>query len=129
LAIKAQKWQKTALAGMAHPPKRGKRAQKKGAFGPFRPKKVAARIIWHEFLTRGLLGEKFFEPTQGLDEEPAGQKFLPNDERRDFLFPKWTKSHLLLFPFSRFLWLGHSFQGRFLPFLGLFCQKMSKMGP
>jgi hypothetical protein len=23
----------------------------------------------------------------------------------------------------------HSGQGRFLPFLGLFCQKMSKMGP
>jgi hypothetical protein len=40
---------------MAHPPKRGKRAQKKGAFGPFRPKKVAALIIWHEFLTSGLL--------------------------------------------------------------------------
>jgi hypothetical protein len=43
------------MAGMAHPPKRGKRAQKKGAFGPFRPKKVAALIIWHEFLTSGLL--------------------------------------------------------------------------
>jgi hypothetical protein len=58
LAKKAQKWQKTALAGMAHPAKRGKRAQKKGAFGPFRPKKVAALIIWHEFLTSGLLVEK-----------------------------------------------------------------------
>jgi hypothetical protein len=58
LAKKAQKWQKTALAGMAHPPKRGKRAQKKGAFGPFRPKKVAALIIWHEFLSRGRRGVK-----------------------------------------------------------------------
>jgi hypothetical protein len=55
LAKKAQNWQKTALAGMAHPPNRGKRAQKKRAFGPFRPKKVAALIIWHEFLTSGLL--------------------------------------------------------------------------
>jgi hypothetical protein len=42
---------------MAHPPKRGKRAQKKGAFGPFRPKKVAALIIWHECLSSGLLVE------------------------------------------------------------------------
>jgi hypothetical protein len=58
LEKKDQKWQKTAQAGMAHPPKRGKQAQKKGAFGPFRPKKVAALIIWHEFLTSGLLVEK-----------------------------------------------------------------------
>ena len=55
LAKKGQKWQKTALAGMAHPPKRGKRAQKRGAFGPFRPKEVATLVIWHEFLTSGLL--------------------------------------------------------------------------
>jgi hypothetical protein len=58
LAKKPQNWKKTALAGMAHPPKRGKRAQKKGAFGPFRPKKVAAIIIWQEFLTSGILVEK-----------------------------------------------------------------------
>jgi hypothetical protein len=55
LAKKAQKWQKTDLAGIAHPQKRGKLAQKKGSFGPFRQKKVAALIIWHEFLTSRLL--------------------------------------------------------------------------
>jgi hypothetical protein len=51
LAKNAQIWQKTALAGMAHPPKRGKRAQKKGAFGPFKQKKVAEIIILHKYFT------------------------------------------------------------------------------
>jgi hypothetical protein len=79
LAFFGKKPEKTGLAGMAHPPKRGKRAQKKGAFGPFRPKKVAALIIWHEFLTSGRL--LFFG---GLVErqkkdEAAGQKFVPKD--------------------------------------------------
>jgi hypothetical protein len=64
---------------MAHPPKRGKRAQKKGAFGPFRPKKVAALIIWHEFLTIGheldkLLGFEVFMSSLG-----AGPKAVSND--------------------------------------------------
>jgi hypothetical protein len=62
---------------MAHPPKRGKRAQKKGAFGPFRPKKVAALFIWHEFLCRGLLEVK--ERERSCLEEAAGHKFVPND--------------------------------------------------
>jgi hypothetical protein len=79
LSKKAQQWQKTALAGLAHPLKRGKRAQKKGAFGPFRPKKVAALIIWHEFLTSGLLVEKLLGFQEFLSEEAAGQKFVPND--------------------------------------------------
>jgi hypothetical protein len=43
LAKKAQKWQKSALAGMAHPPKRGNRAHMMGAFGPCRPWGVADR--------------------------------------------------------------------------------------
>jgi hypothetical protein len=51
----AQKCKKTALAGLAHPPTRVKRAKKTGAFGPFWTNKVAALIIWHEFLTSGLL--------------------------------------------------------------------------
>jgi hypothetical protein len=58
LEKKAQKWQKTALAGKANPPKRGKLAQNKCAFGTFRPKKVAALIIWNVFLTSGHLVEK-----------------------------------------------------------------------
>jgi hypothetical protein len=85
LAKKAQKWQKTALAGMAHPPKRGKRAQQKGAFGPFRPKKVAALIIWHEFLTSGLI-VWFLAETKTV--EAGGEKFVQNDERCDLLCPE-----------------------------------------
>jgi hypothetical protein len=57
LAKIALNWLNSALAGMAHPPKRGKRAQKKGAFGPFMPMKVAAIIIWDVFLTSGILVE------------------------------------------------------------------------
>jgi hypothetical protein len=62
---------------MAHPPKRGKRAQKKGAYGPFRPKKVAALLICHEFLTSALLVFISFESKK--NSEAAGQKFVPND--------------------------------------------------
>jgi hypothetical protein len=40
-----------------------------------------------------------------------------------------THRPLLLGPFSPVWWVCQSGQGRFLPLLGLFCQKMSKMGP
>jgi hypothetical protein len=63
----AKKWKKTALAGMAHPPTRGTPPKSGGSLVPklsggrkreqkFRPKEVAALVIWHEFLTSGLLG-------------------------------------------------------------------------
>ena len=61
---------------MAHPPKRGKRAQKRGAFGPFRPKEVATLVIWHEFLTSGPLVIKCVCAI--YYSEAAGQKFVPN---------------------------------------------------
>jgi hypothetical protein len=61
-------------------------------------------------------------------EEAAGQKFVPNDERSDFLWPKGTKSPLLLGPFSPFWGVCHSGPGRVFPILGHFFQKMCKMG-
>jgi hypothetical protein len=81
LAKQAQKWQKTALAGMAHPPKRGKRAQKKGAFGPFRPKKVAALLIWHEVMTSGHHGGQL--DARGPLAAPRGVRWTqPRAKRR-----------------------------------------------
>jgi hypothetical protein len=77
-------------------------------------------------LTSGLL---FLFDKDEKKEEAAGQKLGPNVGRRDVLWPKGTKSRLLLGPFSPFWGVCHSGQGRFLPFLGLLCQKMSKMGP
>ena len=63
---------------MAHPPNWGGQDQKRGDFGPFRPKEVAALVIWHEFLTSGLL-VVFDEFTNcRINSEAAGQKFVPN---------------------------------------------------
>jgi hypothetical protein len=82
--------------------------------------------MWHEFFTSGLLG---FRQQQRPTSEPAGQKFVPNDERSDFLWPKGTKSPLLLGPFSPFWGVWHSGQGSVLACLGLIWQKMSTMEP
>jgi hypothetical protein len=83
----------------------------------------------HEFLSSGLQGEKLLETKQYIYLEAAGQKFVPNDERSDSLWPKGTKSPLLLGPFSPFWGVCHSGQGRFFPFLGHFLQKNRKNGP
>jgi hypothetical protein len=85
--------------------------------------------------------EFFFQKkNSNATEEAAGQKFVPNDERSDFLWPEFllpfrhprvfvVKSPQSFACSSPFWGVCHSGQGRFLPFFGLFFQKMSKMGP